>query len=72
MKYITLSSDEHLVEQARLVARSPHKTLNTAFREWLEQYAAQAGVGAAVHAPMRRLKYIRPAGPYIRDEMNER
>jgi hypothetical protein len=45
MKNITLSADESLIEQARLVARAQRKTLNPAFREWLEQYAAQAGGG---------------------------
>jgi hypothetical protein len=72
MKNITLSADETLIEQARLVARSRRTTLNVAFREWLEQYAAQAGAGAAVNALMRRLKHVRSAGPYTRDEMNER
>jgi len=72
MKNITLSADESLIEQARLVARSRHTTLNVAFREWLEQYAAQAGAGAAVDALMRRLKHVRSSGPYTRDEMNER
>jgi len=72
MKKITLSAEESLIEQARLVARSQHKTLNTAFREWLEQYAAQAGGGAAVDALMRRLRHIRSSGPYTRDEMNAR
>ncbi len=72
MKNITLSAEESLIEQARLVARAQHKTLNAAFREWLEQYAAQAGAGAAVDALMRRLRHVRSAGPYTRDEMNER
>jgi len=72
MKNVTLSADENLIEQARLVARSRRTTLNVAFREWLEQYAAQEGAGAAVEALMRRLKHIRSAGPYTRDEMNER
>jgi hypothetical protein len=72
MKNITLSADEHLIEQARLVAQSQHKTLNAAFREWLENYAAQAGTGASVDALMRRLKHVRSGGPYGRDEMNER
>jgi hypothetical protein len=72
MKNITLSADENLIEQARMVARSRHVTLNAAFREWLGQYAAQAGDGAAVEALMRRLKHVRSAGPYTRDEMNER
>jgi hypothetical protein len=60
------------MDHTRLVARSQHKTLNAAFREWLEQYAAQAGGGAAVDALMRRLRHVRSAGPYTRDEMNER
>ena len=72
VKNITLSADQSIIEQARLVARSQHKTLNVAFREWLEQYAAQAGGGAAFDALMRRLKHVRSSGPYTRDEMNER
>jgi hypothetical protein len=72
MKNITLSAEENLIEQARLVAQTRHTTLNAAFREWLEQYAAQAGGGAAVEALMRRLKHVRSSGPYTREEMNER
>ena len=72
VKNITLSADEYLIEQARLVARARRTTLNVAFREWLQQYAAQAGGGAAVDALMRRMKHIRSGGPYTRDEMNER
>jgi hypothetical protein len=72
MKNITLSAEEHLIEQARLVARSQHKTLNSAFREWLEQYAAQKGSGAAYVALMERLRHVRSSGPYTRDEMNAR
>lgn len=72
MKNVSLSADESLIEQARLVARSQHKTLNAAFREWLEHYAAQAGGGAAVDALMRRLRHVRSTGPFTREEMNER
>lgn len=72
MKNITLSAESALIEQARLVAQAQHKTLNAAFREWLQQYAAQSGGGAAVDALMRRLRHVRSAGPYTRDEMNER
>lgn len=72
MKNITLSAEAALIEQARLVAQARHKTLNVAFREWLEQYAAQSGGGAAVDALMRRLRHVRSAGPYTRDEMNAR
>ena len=52
MKNITLSADENLIEQARLVAQSRHKTLNAAFREWLEHYASQSGSAAALDALM--------------------
>jgi hypothetical protein len=72
LKWCPLEPYEDLIEQARLVARAQHKTLNAAFREWLEQYAAQAGGGAAVDALMRRLRHVRSSGPYSRDEMNER
>jgi len=50
MKNVTLSAEDHLIEQARLVARSQHKTLNAAFREWLEQYASAAGNAKEVDA----------------------
>jgi hypothetical protein len=72
MKNITLSADENLIEQARLVAQGRRTTLNSAFREWLEQYAAQSGEGAAVDALMSRLRHVRSKGPYSRDELNER
>jgi hypothetical protein len=72
VKNITLSADDNLIEQARLVAQARHTTLNAAFREWLEQYAAQSGAGAAVEALMRRLRHVRSSGPYSRDELNER
>ena len=72
MKNITLSAEENLIEQARHVARSQHKTLNAVFREWLEQYAAQAGSALEFEAMMRRFRHIRPGGQFTRDEMNER
>ena len=72
MKNVTLSAEQSLIERARLVARAQHRTLNAAFREWLQQYAVQAGGGAAMDALMRRLKHVRSSGPYTRDEMNAR
>jgi len=55
MKNITLSTDERLIEQARLLAKSQHKTLNAMFREWLEQFTARkrrrAGVRRSDEAP---------------------
>jgi hypothetical protein len=72
MKNITLSADESLIEQARLIAKSQHKTLNTAFREWLEQFTARAGNVQEYDALMRRLRHVRPGRRFTRDEMNER
>ncbi len=72
MKNVTLSADENLIEQGRLVARSQHKTLNAAFREWLMQYTAQAGAGPEFQALMKRLRHVRAGRRFSRDEMNER
>jgi hypothetical protein len=72
MKNITLRADERLIKQAQLVARSRHTTLNTAFREWLAQYAAQAERGVAIDRLMHSLKHVHSSGAYTRNEMNER
>jgi len=72
MKNITFSADENVIEQARLVAQSRHTTLDAAFREWLEQYAAPRGSAAALDALMRQLQHVNSSGPYTQAEMNER
>ena len=72
MKNVTLSADEHLIDQARLVAKSQHKTLNAAFREWLEQFTARAGNVQEYDALMRRLQHVKAGRRFSRDEMNER
>ena len=72
MKNVTLSADEDLIEQARMVARSQRKTLNAAFREWLLQFTAQAGNGQEVNSLMKRLRHINAGRHFTRDEMNER
>jgi len=72
MKNVTLSADEDLIEQARLVARSQRKTLNAVFREWLLQFTAQAGNGQEVDSLMKRLRHINAGRHFTRDEMNER
>jgi hypothetical protein len=59
VKNVTLSADEHLIEQARLVAKSQHSTLNAAFREWLLQYTAQNGDRQAFNSLMTRLARVR-------------
>jgi len=72
MKNVTLSADEHLIEQARLLAKSQHKTLNALFREWLEQFTAQSGGAREYDALMKRLKHVEAGRRFSRDEMNER
>jgi len=71
MKNITLSADEQLIEQARLVAKSRHKTLNAMFREWLVQVTAQSGGTREFDALMKRLKHVEAGQRFSRDEMNE-
>lgn len=73
MKNITLSADEGLIERARQAARAEHRTLNDAFRQWLEQYASQTGDLEAFDQLMQRLRGKVVAGrKFTRDEMNER
>ena len=72
MKNVTLSADEQLIEQARLVARSQHKTLNAVFREWLLQYTAQAGARQEFDALLQRLQHVRAGRRFSRGEINER
>ncbi len=72
MKNITLSADENLIEQARLIAKSQHKTLNAIFREWLEQFTTRSGSTQEFDALMRRLKHVKSGRRFSRDEMNER
>jgi hypothetical protein len=74
VRNITLSADEDLIERARSVARSQHRTLNDAFREWLTQFASHDGEAAVARfdALMKDLKYVKTGGPYTRDELNER
>jgi hypothetical protein len=72
VKNVTLSAEEQLIEQARLVARSQRKTLNAAFREWLVQYTSQSGSGQDFDSLMRRLRHVRAGRRFTRDEANER
>ena len=72
MKNITLSADEQLIEQARLLAMAQHKTLNEVFREWLRQFTAQNGGAQEFDALMKRLEHVKAGRRFSRDEMNER
>jgi hypothetical protein len=72
MKNITLSAEESLIEQARMVAKQQHKTLNAAFREWLAEFTRRAGSAEEYDSLMRRLKHVKAGRRFTRDEMNER
>jgi len=72
MKNVTLSADENLIEQARLIAKSQHKTLNAIFREWLEQFTARNGSVQEFEALMQRLRHVKAGRRFSRNEMNER
>jgi hypothetical protein len=72
MKTITLSADEHLIEQARIVARLQGKTLNAAFRQWLEEFTRKESSVEQYDALMKRLKHVKAGDSFTRDEMNRR
>jgi hypothetical protein len=72
LKNITFSADEGVIERARAVAKTEHKTLNVAFREWLAGYAARKGNVQQHRALMERLEHINPGCRYAREAMNER
>lgn len=72
MKNITLSADENLIEQARRLAKAQHKTLNTAFREWLEEFARKPGEAQQFDSLMKRLQHVTAGRRFTRDDMNER
>jgi hypothetical protein len=72
VKNITLSAEEHLIEQAREAARARHTTLNAAFREWLEEFSGRERRAREFDALMERLKDFSVDRKYTRDEMNER
>ena len=72
MKNVTLSADADLIERARAVAESQHKTLNAAFQEWLVQYTRGAGTVTEFNSLMDRLNHTRSGQRFTREEMNER
>ncbi len=71
-KNITLSADADLIENARRVARAENKTLNTVFREWLEQYQGRGQASLAYRDVMAKLAHVRSGRRFSREEMNER
>ena len=72
MKNVTFSADEELIEKARTRALHERRTLNTAFREWLERYAGTPRGGADFDHLMRSLSHVKFSRKFTRDEMNAR
>ena len=72
MKNVTLSAEDHLIEQARELARANRTTLNQAFRDWLRSYVHRESAAEEFDALMKRLSYVRAGRKFTRDEMNER
>jgi hypothetical protein len=73
MKKITISANEDLIRRARRTARFLGKTLEEAMLDWLESYAWKKVSAREYDALMKRLRRtVRSAGPYTREEMNER
>jgi hypothetical protein len=72
VRNITFSANEEAIERAREVARTEHKTLNDAFREWLQWYASRTVKRREIESLFERLKYADAGRKFTRDEMNER
>jgi hypothetical protein len=72
MKNITLSAEDKKIELAREVAREENRTLNDAFREWLDWYGSRRVTRQQIEALYERLKYVNAGRKFTREEMNER
>jgi hypothetical protein len=72
MKNITFSAAESDIERAREVARSEHRALNEAFREWLIQYGSRRVSVSEVKELYNGLRHVNAGRKFTRDEMNER
>ena len=76
MKNITLSAQEELIEKARQVAHGQNSTLNTMFREWLEDVSEKQSSNRDVEVTLNNLwnrtGYFRIGKRLNREEMNER
>ena len=72
VKNITLSADESLIEEAREKARKQNTTLNSLFRNWLEEFAGRRDRAKEYRELMKRLSHIRVDRKFTRDELNSR
>jgi hypothetical protein len=72
VKNITLSADEHLIDQAREAAQAQRTTLNAAFREWLKEFSGRERRAREFDEIMERTSYVKADRKYSREELNER
>ena len=72
VKNITLSAEAEVIERARLRAAKEKRTLNAAFRDWLQRYAGTETGREEYAQLMRRLAHVRSGRKFTRDEMNAR
>jgi hypothetical protein len=71
-KNVTFSAEDAAIERGRDRARSENRTLNEAFREWLDWYGAKRVKREEIKALFERLRYANAGRKFTRDEMNER
>lgn len=71
-KNITLNAEESLIKQAREVAARQHKSLNTAFREWLAMFVGIEKAKDNYDQLMAKLRHVDAGRSFSREEMNER
>jgi len=72
VRNITLTADPTSIERGREVARDENRTLNDAFREWLDWYGSRRVTREQIEALYDRLKYVNAGRKFTREEMNER
>jgi len=73
MKKITITVADILAREARRTAKSDGKTLKEVILDWLKSYPRRKVSAREFDALMTRLRRtVRSAGPYTREEMNER
>ena len=72
LRNITLSADETLIDAARSRAAETNRSLNDAFREWLEQFTRPISSRADYEALMSTIQLIPSGVRFSREEANER
>ncbi len=72
IKNVTLNADERLIRKAREKAAREQRSLNSAFRQWLQRYVGRDESAGDYERLMQRLRYAKAGGQFTREELNER